>query len=349
MMTAAPRHLASAQATAMLTLLDRARPGIARELAGDALAVLTDWSDVQLRLVAEVTPAASGVGTDCSVAGLYIDDQTPPILAVAESTSAGRRAFTALHELGHHLQRNETDLWPLLEAQPDHGVALEEAACDAFAAAFLLPDELVDTYIGDRGPTAPQIVDLWQASSASRAAVCVRAAQRLRSPGHIMLLDAEGRVSFAASHNLPTPRRDSSQRTVETVRDALKRAGRAEGRTRIMYRDGIRGEPLHAQVAPMGGFLVTVAVVDNPPWARFVLPPRDRRPIGRSWVCGQPGCGHEFASFEPPCTQCGSPTCPACGRCTCAPRVSEQRCDACFLVLPLASFTGSATRCNDCS
>jgi Zn-dependent peptidase ImmA (M78 family) len=348
-MLAAPRDLASAQAAAMITQLDQIRPGAVAALSVDTLAVLSTWDDINVRLVPEATSTASGSGTDCSVAGLYIEDQTPPILAVAQAISTGRQAFTALHELGHHIQRNQPALWPVLEAQRDHGAALEEASCDAFAATILLPDALVDTYIGRGGPTAPQVVDLWNASSASRAAVCVRASQRLASPGHVVLLDEEGRVSFAASHGLPTLHRNSSQRSAETIREAFQRSGRASGRTRMFYRDGIRGEPLHAQIVPMGGFLMMVAVVDSAPWETFSVSSRESRPVGRTWLCTQPECGHEFTTFEPPCARCDSPTCPECGRCSCAPRATERRCDRCFLTLPSASFTGQSKRCNECS
>lgn len=184
----------------------------------------------------------SDAGAECSVAGTYRDEEDPPLLAIAAAASAGRQAFTALHEFGHHLQQTEDMLTDRLLSQPDKGFELEEAACDGFAAAVLLPDELVETYIDQSGPTGPGIVDLWQASSASRAAVCVRAAQHLPSPGHVVLLDPAGTVSFAASTGLPSVRRGSDQSSIETVREALTRQGGATGRTRLCYRDGIVGD-----------------------------------------------------------------------------------------------------------
>ena len=51
--------------------------------------------------------------------------------------------------------------------------ALEEAACNGFAAQLLIPEQLTDRHIGSAGPTAHDIVDLWRDSNASRQA-CAR-------------------------------------------------------------------------------------------------------------------------------------------------------------------------------
>jgi hypothetical protein len=348
-MVSVARELAVGQATAMMTALQRLRPGAAERLAVDPFVELSSWPDLAVRLVPETDVAAGAGRPVCSVAGVYVDDQTPPVLAVATSASPGRRAFTVLHELGHHLQRTQTALWDVLFAQPDNGLGLEDAACDGFAAEILLPAALVNRFIDPRGPTGPQIVDLWQASAASRAAVCVRAAQRLSSPGHVVLLDQTGAVSFSASAAVPPLPRGSQQGTVDTVRDAYARAGRATGRTRLRYRDGILGEELHAQVVPMDGYLLMVAVVDNAPWEAFSLSSREPGPVAATWTCEQPDCGHEFRSFDPPCPRCACPTCPDCGRCRCAPRVQERTCTGCFQRLPAVLFTGASTRCNDCA
>lgn len=347
-MVAAPRDLAAIQAIAMLRELEALRPGAADRLQADPFQELSTWADFTVQLVPEAATDNHSGHPACSVAGVYLDEVNPPILAIARSASPGRRAFTVLHELGHHLQRTQLTLTDVLLAQPDNGDLLEDAACDAFAAELLLPIALVDTYIGNRGPTAPEVVDLWHASSASRAAVCVRAAQRLPGPGHLVLLDEEGLVSFSASHALPPLTRGSDQGNVATVRDAYARAGRATGRTRLRYRDGILGEQLHAQVVPMDGYLLVVAVVDSAPWETFSLPSRDTGPIGTGWICEQPDCGHEFRSFGTRCARCQAPMCPRCERCRCAPRVRERRCSGCFQVLPVRLFAGTSSRCRDC-
>lgn len=339
----ASRTAARAQAHSILAALERDDPALLAALQEDPFAALEGLSEVVVRAVPE---AQTDVG--CSVAGAYFAHETPPVLATAASASAGRRRFTLLHEFGHHLQQTDLSLMTPLLTEPDGGSALEDAACDAFAAAILLPDDLVAAYFDARGPAPDDVVRLWQNSTASRAAVCVRAAEHLPSPGHVLLLDGDGVVEFAASHGLPPVRRGSSQRQIPVVRDALSDVRRhATGRTRITYRDGIHGGELYAQAADMGGHLVVVAVTDNAPWQRFSPPPRDDGPQARWWTGEQ--CGHEFAAFGRPCADCGTPLCPECGRCSCGPRVEERRCDACFLVLPAGAFDGPSRRCVDCS
>jgi hypothetical protein len=349
MMAAVSRDLAMRQATAMLAALEELLPGTAYRLADDPFAALAACNDVTVRLVPEADTKRRPGEPACSVAGIYVDDEVPPVLAVANSASSGRRAFTVLHEFGHHLQRTKLTLTELLLTQPDDGVTLEDTACDAFAAEILLPTTLVDQFVGDRGPTGPQIVDLWRASAASRAAVCVRAAQRLPSPGHVVLLDEVGTVSFSASTDLPPLTRGSQQRTVDTVREAYTRSGRATGRTRLRYRDGILGEELHAQVVPMDGYLLLVAVTDTAPWETFSLSSRHSGPVAAAWICEHPDCGHEFHSFDPRCPCCDHPTCLECRRCRCQPRVRERTCTGCFQRLPASLFTGESTRCSDCA
>ncbi|MEV4415591.1 ImmA/IrrE family metallo-endopeptidase [Catellatospora sp. NPDC049609] len=332
----------------MVEVLEKMLPGSRVQLAEDPFAVLEARGDLAVRIVPEAKTKPAAAMPACSVAGIYVDDEVPPVLAVANAASAGRRAFTVLHEFGHHLQRTEPALMDLLLEQADGGLTLEDAACDAFAAEILLPADLVDRFIDSPGPTGPQIVDLWHASTASRAAVCVRAAQRLVTPGHVVLLDADGAVSFAASLGLPPLARGSRQDTAATVRDALSRAGRATGRTRLHYRDGILGEELHAQVVPMDGYLLLIAVTDAAAWDTFTLPSRDPGPRAATRICEHPDCGHEFQAFESPCSRCARRVCPECGRCGCAPRVREKTCAGCFQRLPASVFTGTSARCNEC-
>ena len=340
---AVSRFAARAQAQAVLATLETLEAGLPALLACDPAAVLGSRADIAIRPVPEAQTDAG-----CSVAGAYIADCVPPVLAVADSASAGRRAFTLLHEFGHHLQQSQTSLMAALLNEPDGGHTLEDAACDAFAAAVLLPDQLVDTHLGVIGPTADAVVSLWQASTASRAAVCVRTAERLPSPGHVVLLDHDGNVQFASAHGLPPVRRGSSQARIPVVREALTNGRlRARGRTGMAYRDGIIGAELYAQAANMGDYLVVVAVTDHAPWEQFAPPSREQAPSSRSWICEH--CGHGFVTFDAPCRRCQTPACPECGRCSCPSRIQERRCDKCSLFLPARMFDGTSGRCRDCS
>jgi Zn-dependent peptidase ImmA (M78 family) len=338
------RAAVRAQACAMLSTLDTVLPGRREDLRRDPVDVLRTWPEVIYREV----PAAD-TGSRCSVAGAYYGTEDPPLLTVADAASPGRRAFTALHELGHHLQQSDFDLDEALHAHGSNAAAFEDAACDAFAADVLLPEELVDQHLPVGTPTADDIVALNRASSASRAAVCVRAAERLAVPGQVVLLDGAGIVQFAAAHLMPRPLRDSDQHRAHVVAQALSTTSRrAHGLMRLRYRDGIEGDELYAQAAPVDGFLVVVAVTEHPPWERgFTLPIAQTGPRASARICVHPECGHEFTSFDRPCVRCGAPACPACGRCACAPVVKEKPCPGCFQILPLRLFDGD--RCQDCA
>ncbi|WP_069770968.1 ImmA/IrrE family metallo-endopeptidase [Streptomyces sp. LUP30] len=332
---------ARTQAIAITQELETRRPGAAQRLGQGALAELQTWLQLTVRQVAE-----DQTGARCSVSGAY-DAGPPPRISVASSTSPARRDFTALHELGHHLQKNSFDLMAAFEREPDGGVLLEEAACDAFAAEILLPAPLVDRHLASTGPTAPALAQLWQDSRASRMAVCVRAVQHLPAPGHVLLLDAGGHLAFAASHGLPPLRRGSFQGDIPVIDRARSGSGRAQGTTQVRYRDGILGRELHAQTAPMDGYLVAVLVADSAPWRTFTAPTKDTGPQTREYLCAH--CDEEYRSFEPACSACRTPPCPECGHCACTPRVNERLCPACFIKHPPAMFPDGSDRCLDCS
>lgn len=334
------RAVARTQAKAMLTLLQREYPGAAQRLGGGALDELRQWPDLEVR---DVPDSRSGGG--CSVSGAYFAG-TPAVLAIASSASLARRDFTALHELGHHLQQTLVELMGVLLAQPDGGTALEDAACDAFAADLLLPDTLADQHVTAAGPTADAAVALWRAGSASRMAACVKASERLPAPGHILLLDSDGALAFAASYGLPPLSRGSDQSHVPVLRTALSGRGRAEGRARLAYRDGILGEELYLQTAEMNGYLLAVAVTDLAPWRTFAPSVRHNGPEPADYTCAH--CGEDFTSYTRACTRCETAPCPDCERCGCDRKVSEHRCTACSLVHPAAMFDGASSRCRDC-
>lgn len=342
-----PRHQVIAQVTAMLDYIDASDPGIRSRLFDDALSALASRDDIDVRMVPDQEVDASG----CSVAGGYLADHTPPVLVVSESTSRGRRAFTALHEYGHHLQQSVFDLMERLTQQRDGGLALEDAACDTFASAILLPKELVKQHIGDRGPSADTVLSLWHAApQVSRAAVCVRAALTLQIPGHVTLLDKNGVIVFSSSRELPPLRRGSDQSRVSIVVAARQAPTRiVDGEAEFFYRDGIRGQTLYAQAGDMGGMTVIVSVTERAAWRKLSLPRKDSGPKGVFRICEHGACGHEFRTFERPCEQCAVPRCPECGQCNCGFRLRERTCPSCYMVKAAHLFDDTTGACQDCS
>jgi hypothetical protein len=241
------------------------------------------------------------------------------------------------------LQRTDIDLAAVLWEQQSLDM-FEDLACDAFAATMLLPDRAVDQVIDAKGPTATDVVTLYRRAGASRSAVCVRASQRLPAPGHVLLLNEDGTVFFAAAAGMPPLRKGGDQSRVEVIARGL-RSGSSRGRGRFFYRDGIVGDELFMQTADMDGYLVVVAVIDRAPWEKFALPSRDVGPRGSSYECANPACGATYVSYEPRCPRCQVAPCTECGRCACRSALAEKTCTSCWLVRPATGFVGDI--CGD--
>ncbi|MEC3998893.1 ImmA/IrrE family metallo-endopeptidase [Actinacidiphila sp. DG2A-62] len=337
--TAAPE-----QARAMLAVLEQRHPGRREALRTETLAELGAWPEIQIRMVPE-----SGGGGRCSVAGSYDDETVPPTVHVGQARSLRRQGFTALHELGHHLQQTDPDLGDRLFDWSD-SEALEEAACDAFAARILLPESQLPDHLRERGPTAADVVALFESSRASREACCVRASEFIISSGTVVLLDTDGTVVFAARHGMIPPARGSDQAATPLVRAALKSRGSAQvDRTHILFRDGHRGEDLYGQADWMDqDYLVAVLGVDQVAWRRFTAPrPGTGTNRFRSgWICET--C-HEGFTVSGDCEQCRQPQCPQghCG-CTAARAAADPMCTRCYLKKSTVQFPPGSTICRDC-
>ena len=94
---------AQAQAKSMEAAAERIHSGTIARLRTDPLAELSLWDDLAVVVIDE-----SSNDSGCSVAGSY--QPNPATLVVTNSLSSGRRGFTALHELGHHLQQTDIAL-----------------------------------------------------------------------------------------------------------------------------------------------------------------------------------------------------------------------------------------------
>lgn len=336
------RGMVTARVSRMAEILEQRSAGVLERLRLNALEELRLWDDIV------IVPLGTMPPTDCSIAGVYLAGESPPRIGIWDQVSRARAVFTALHELGHHLQQTDEGLIDELDDEPDHGSHLEERTSDAFAAHILLPPEMVVRNLGTGTPTAQRIVALWQESGVSRAAACVAAAQQLDSPGHIVLLDG-GIVTFSSSHAELPLRRDSDQSESGIVRayerSALSSVTAQE--SRFTYRDGIQGTPLYAQATDIGGYTLVVAVAHNAPWMAISLPVKSRPIEGRWQTCGR--CDHVFQVWGTRCEKCGSGFCPECGKCDCESRVAERMCVDCFLMKPAQVFAEGSDRCDQCS
>lgn len=239
-------------------------------LSEDPLEAVRRWPGITLQLRSDAEPFGK-----CSVAGSYFEDRG--LITVARSASKGRQKFTALHELGHHLQRHDESLVKILASEPDAGFLLEEDICDGFAAEVLLPTHYVDEVIGERGPTAGEIVELFKTSQASREACCVRGAQHIVGPGHVMLSSQDGVARFTASSSAYRVARNTPQDGNEVISSAV-RWGSAKRETRVRYASGVLSEPFHGDAVTDGDYIFAVMAI-KPAWKSFTMLSGDPRPI----------------------------------------------------------------------
>jgi hypothetical protein len=334
------RSLVDARVRRMVATLEARSPGILERLRHDAVEEMRLWDDI------DVVALESSPPTDCSIAGVYLPNAHPPRIGIWSQMTKARAMFTALHEVGHHLQQTDELLIDELDAQPDEGAYLEERTSDAFAAHILLPRELIERALGAGTPTADRIAALWRESGVSRAAVCVAAAQQLEAPGHVILLDGDV-VQFSASFGEPPLRRGSNQSasSIVQVRGRSTRSLVTSDEARFVYRDGIVGTPLYAQAADIGGYTVVVAVVHQAPWRAISLPIVSHAVVGAWQTCGR--CDHVFQVWGGRCATCRAGFCPECGKCDCESRVTELTCENCFLKKPAHLFAGKL--CSECA
>lgn len=316
------------------------------ELTLDALRSLADRTDLSLQTVPERVPDEAKLS--CSVAGGYRWNTTPPILIVAESMSRRRQQFTALHELGHHIQKTDLELGERVLKHRD-AVNFEDSCCDGFAAKLLLPDDLVNGIVDPRGPTAADAVQLFEASNASRAAVAVRLAQLLKGPGVIAVLDEDSVVTFAAAHGdfFPPARRSvqSSNPLVQAAFGAARDKVVARTNSRILYRDGHLSDELYGQAAWADGRLFIVMVESSASWLSYSPPRLDTAQYPNSRWDQCEVCEEGF-EVKVVCRTCGQPKCPR-GHCGCT-TAREITCTECFITKHTSQFPAGSSVCQEC-
>jgi hypothetical protein len=336
---------APAQAARMRAELERRVPGGLATVREGPLEWLRTWPEIEL--IERDSMAEST--TSCDVAGSYDPGHEPPRVIVRRS-GFERMQFTALHEVGHHLQQSTDDLIEVLAARGDVGVALEERAADQFAASVLIPEATASRILGSGNPSAEAAAELWrELSHASRQAVVVRTAMQLEADGQVLLLDSDGRVEFSCARGAFQLAHGSDQSGTEIWRRIAAAPTRTvTARGRFAYRGLLGGDDMYSQAVPVGqGHHLVVAAVERVPWQLSVNVP-EYKLYGRMHTCERSGCGKVFTVAEV-CDICGQPRCPECGWCSCrANRLSEFTCTECFLVKSMSELSMTAGICTEC-
>lgn len=330
-----------------LGLLDGLLAEVRAALAEDPFTALKALGfEMRLRAEPEIT------GT-CSVAA-SLDHGPPPRITVVMAASRGRQHFSALHEFGHSKIKADASIHDVFFGQRDLGEHLEEDVCDAVAGELLMPSHDVEAHISPEGPTAAAVIDLIASTpNASREACCVRAAERIIGPGHVMLVRG-GTALFTASHSTPYRVRRGTPQGAGHLTERAATGGAVRGEAAVTYASGARSDTFFVDAAydDEEGLIVAVFMENRPPWKRgLVLRNRDRTEHATvDAYCIH--CEVDFVAIGAPHRACdgyfhnGDD---GCGRCACAPAGEDlPLCGECFLRRPKSDFSQSPKICDIC-
>jgi hypothetical protein len=176
----------------------------------------------------------------CTVSGTYFHN--PPRIAVAETPTQRRIAFTVLHEFAHHLLRGSYEFSSL--ARNPH---LEEELCDSFAAEILVPSALLDEVMTSEPPTSQEICDLYRRSYGSGAVCARRVSERLTTSGYVVVA-VENEITYAFSVDMLVDIERHVAQQPESLFSAASRVGAASGVTQLVCRPGHMTAPLMGDV-----------------------------------------------------------------------------------------------------
>lgn len=304
------------------------------DLAEDPLSVTPELFGLKLKLVPETD--------DCPLHGTYFSGTRS--VTVARTASRGRVRFSSLHELCHHLI-NVTGMRLDLEDYEEPG-QVEENVCDEFAAAILLPDEMVDEHIPKAGPTAADVIALWEASHASRAAACVAASRRLPSPGYVMLCDLDALALFTSGHRTRfRVRTDTPQGPDSIPAKAARNGSTYRGEGVLRFPSGGESPTVQGDAEVSGDYVFCVFATTKAPWKKLNLI-GERKAKRAPKPC--PRCQEPFVHWDNLiCYRCGEHRCPHCGDCGCPTVAREEAvCQSCFLTKPARLIVDGV--CTDC-
>lgn len=278
----------------------------------------------------------------------YLDDD---VVLYAPSPNSRRENFTLGHELGHYLVDSNDKLLDWLADQPDAMRQLE-TVCDRIAQRLLLPDEIVLATLRTGDVEASTLLQLYDTTQASRPAIAIAMAARLRHLGAVTLMDPVARVvAFSsvhpdAEHGWPevfpwTGHPIPAGHPLRTLRAGGEWTGRSYWETPWGRREQFYVDAIH------DGRRIVAVFSERDLWHSEVFhaePDRDylERPMRTVTCCGATS---EVRGF--PCPSCDGGYCPTCNRCRCQKADDDaQLCGGCFMLfMPHLLQDG---RCEEC-
>jgi len=320
-----------------LVRLEDARGAVSMKALGESPEEAVSESN-ELELEFTTSPHAG-----CSVFGYYKyrPNQTS-IIFVHPSNTLARDNFTIAHEYGHHVQRQH-EAWAnvLYSLQARERQFVDERTADAFAAAVLIPAELVTPE--SAWLTSRTIASVHENVLASRSAVAARILE-IASPDDfatVIVCGSDGTVIFARTNGdeVFTPARGVVQTGLATL---FSSAQSADGHAQRELSDGLKASSGWVQDDVVGD----LSIDHTGEYAFVVL--RSAQKFGRKpkWStseieCSSLACESVFKVDESIefCAECHEPKCPNCSSCACEPQLTST-CLNCFVQLSVAEQSG---------
>lgn len=329
------------QADALLEDL-ATEPELLDRLHSDPVSALGDWPGLALEW--EGRYRGDSV---CSVDGWYSRvDQT---VHLVRGGNAERLNFTACHELGHHLQRQHPQVAAALAQyhEQDPQRRLEDRICDTFASRVLIPDDAM-LEVDRLGPTAADVIAMYEHTQASRAACVVRAADLLRHEGWVILASSDGEILFAAAAHHEFRLRPGTSQPTDSLITKAGAVGSAQGLGSVTYPSGKASPQFNTDAQSHDGYVFAVMSVGATPWSPGPVADRDRWARPSEFECASASCGATFTQYERSCQTCEQPICPDCNRCRCSTLATSRLCHTCFLQRPVTEMPEGSNVCIPC-
>ncbi|GAB2670789.1 ImmA/IrrE family metallo-endopeptidase [Kribbella swartbergensis] len=313
--------------------LDKLDAGIRERFASAPRQVLEDELGFTVREAFHLTTRLKGASCD---GASFLEDH---VILYAPTGNSKRENFTLAHELGHSLVAESEEAVDWIGDQPDSDIT-REAVCDAIAQQLLLSDIAVSRLVSGGPVRARHVLDLSEASQASRPVCAIALAKRLPGLGAVVMIDrVSGKVTVASV----SPDPEHGWPAVYPWPGQDVPPGHPFGVTRpsAMTRKSFWRMPWGSSAdyyidTIVEGPRIIAVFSDTDVWGAERLHidrPRefDSRPDLIVHCCGV-----SVSTRGYPCSTCNQPYCPTCGRCKCEHQAArEVPCrGTCFMQFP---------------
>jgi hypothetical protein len=230
-------------------------------------------------------------------------------------TASRRENFTLCHELGHYLAERDDDCLNWLADLPEPERTLE-TLCDALAARILIPEGARATALR-HGPSAEALLDLFEATKASRSACANVVVDALPAEGFVAIVRAdEPERVFYGTRTAETRPYAWAGDPVPGSHPLARVTGSRRCHTFWPTRDGGQRN-FYMSAATDGTWNIGVFSSDNI-WGiaggNFFDVGEESRRNDATIRCP---CGYQGVTPMWPCSVCHVPACPVCGECQC--------------------------------